>query len=86
MTEVDKETWEEIQRELREGTPDTPERIALMKRADAVYARMSGDELARLRAYNAELVEALENLLAGPNWPGAQMTARAVIAKGQREG
>lgn len=28
----------DIQRELREGTPDTPGRIAAMKRADAAYA------------------------------------------------
>lgn len=38
MTEVDWETWQVIQREIREGTPDTPERIALIKRADAAYA------------------------------------------------
>lgn len=41
MTEVDREAWDEIQRELREGTPDTPERIALIARADAIYKRMT---------------------------------------------
>jgi hypothetical protein len=35
-----------------------------------------------VRACNAheELVKALEGLLAGPNWPGAQMTARNALA------
>lgn len=30
---------EEIRREIREGTPNTPERVAALKRADEVYRR-----------------------------------------------
>lgn len=40
MTDVDWETWQKILHELKHGTPDTPERIALMRRADAAYAKM----------------------------------------------
>jgi hypothetical protein len=36
---------------------------------------------ARLIAAAPVLLEALKGLLAGPNWPGAQMTARNAIAK-----
>lgn len=32
----------EIQREIREGTPNTPERIAQMARADEVFRRSTG--------------------------------------------
>jgi hypothetical protein len=31
---------EKIQREIAEGTPDTPERIARIREADALYARL----------------------------------------------
>lgn len=39
-----------------------------------------------VRAVNshAALVKALEGLLAGPNWPGAQMTARKAIELAQQ--
>jgi hypothetical protein len=36
---------------------------------------------ARLIAAAPDLLEALQNLLTGPTWPGAQMTARAAIAR-----
>lgn len=41
MSEVDRETWDEIMRELVEGTPDTPERRSIIQRADAIYARIA---------------------------------------------
>lgn len=41
------------------------------------------DANARLMAAAPEMLEALKGLLAGPNWPGAQMTARAAIAKAE---
>ena len=37
--ELTREESDVIRREIREGTPDTPERIATMKRADEVFAR-----------------------------------------------
>ncbi len=33
----------EIQRELREGTPNTPERLKAMRRADEVFRRVVVD-------------------------------------------
>lgn len=39
MTEVDRETWDEIQREMAEGTPDTPERLKIFEMADQIYRR-----------------------------------------------
>jgi hypothetical protein len=39
VTEVDWETWQEIQRELSEPAEDTPERRDLFRRADALYRK-----------------------------------------------
>ena len=38
---------------------------------------------ARLIAAAPDLLEAVKNLLAGPNWPGARMTAEHAIAKAE---
>lgn len=42
-------------------------------------------KVARLIAAAPELLAALQGLLAGPNWPGARMTARHAIAKAEGE-
>lgn len=38
---------DDIRHELEHGTPDTPERIATIKRADEVYKRTLGKTLSR---------------------------------------
>lgn len=56
MTEVSRECWDEIQRELREGTPDTPERIAIFKMADEIYARTAVRDAIQLLTARGYLV------------------------------
>lgn len=41
---------DEIRREIREGTPDTPERIAMMQRADELFNQHAGVRAAKLSA------------------------------------
>jgi hypothetical protein len=44
MTTVTGEIARQIERELREGTPNTPKRIATIKRADEVFRRSFNKE------------------------------------------
>jgi hypothetical protein len=63
----------------------TREEVLVVRSADSEVALVANDNdaNARLIAAAPELLAALKNLLAGPTWPGAQMTARAAIAKAE---
>lgn len=47
MTQADARTSEIIRKELRDGTPDTPQRVATIERANGVYRKMAQSRLLR---------------------------------------